>query len=530
MAAFRGCVMSEQPLKIALVMSPCWGRESPPLSIALLGSNLRRKGFDVKLFDLSNHFYHKVPTEQKKLWGQEHYSYWSSRELLRRFFSDYDQEIETIVNTILNTGAKVIGFSLYFTTLYFSLELARRIKLASPESLIIMGGPQTSLYSSGMVIIEDPNVDAIVLHEGDETLPLMLHDFQERGELLKIPGLIFKKNGVIVDGGMREPIPDLDSIYFPDYDDFELVTYADPRRLDIFSSRSCINLCHYCNERNYFSKYRFRSGRNIFQEVKYQLERFPQVAFFNFSDSVLNGAMEAVDEFCHLLIDNNIKIKWGGQAVIRKEMTLDRLKFMRKAGCSYLSFGVESGSDSVLKSMNKTRFDAKLASEVLKATHLSGINTYANFMFGYPTETDHDFQKTIDFIQQNRRWLDGVSPSQSFTVIVKNTYLYDHADKFGVESCPHHLYWKTADGKNTYPIRFERYERFCRFCLDLGLSGVGLVREKIDKWQLLGEYYFEHEKDYHKALDCYQNDLKKNKNSQSSRDRISECCKILGRG
>ena len=251
--------------------------------------------------------------------------------------------------------------------------------------------------------------------------------------------------------------------------------------------------------------------------------------FFNFSDSVLNGAVNAIRELCDLLIKNNVKIKWGGQAVIRKEMTSDLLKVMQQAGCTYLGYGLESGSNQVLQSMNKKLFTVEMASDVIKATHEAKINAYVNVMFGYPTETDADFLKTLEFIKDNRNNIDGVSPSQSFTIIVKNTYLYDHLSEFNIDPNPHHLYWKTKDGKNTYPIRFKRYEMFCKLCIDMGLSGVGVLAEKSDKWILLGEYYYEHEKDYENAFECFKTDLMQNGFSTKSMERFIASGNKLGK-
>jgi hypothetical protein len=207
-------------------------------------------------------------------------------------------------------------------------------------------------------------------------------------------------------------------------------------------------------------------------------------------------------------------------------MTSDLLSLMREAGCTYLSYGVESGSDKVLRSMNKRLFTVDLASKVLKDTHNSKISTYANIMFGYPTESEADFLDTLSFIKQNRQWIDSVSPSQAFTIILKNTYLYNNPSEFNIGPEPHHLYWKTLDGQNTYPVRFKRYELFCKLCIDLKLTGVGVASEKIDKWQLLGKYY-EHEQDYGNAFECYKTDLLQNGCNSHSFKSFAKCAEIL---
>ena len=75
-------------------MCPCWGRESPPLSISLLGGNLRSKGHETCLFDLNNYFYHKASNEYKIYWGQEYYSFWSSESSVKQFMEHHQVEVD----------------------------------------------------------------------------------------------------------------------------------------------------------------------------------------------------------------------------------------------------------------------------------------------------------------------------------------------------------------------------------------------------------------------------------------------------
>lgn len=507
---------------ITLVQCPCWGRETPPLAISLLAGNLRHKGFKVNLFDFNNELFHHVSDETKMQWSQEAYSFWSSEASVKELMENYNDEIEDEVSRIIGTRSPLVGFTIYFTTKNYTLEIIKRLKTRSPHTRVILGGPSTAEYAGGLELLKSPNVDAIVLREGDETLPELCAAFQEHGCFVKLPGLVFKNGEEIINGGLRGPIPSLDVLPFPDYSEFDLTNYAAPERLDIFSSRSCVNQCHFCDERKYFGRFRVRSGKRIFEEVRHHLSRFPNIKFFNFSDSVINGSLKTLREFSELLLQHNIKIAWGGQAIIRKDMDPEILSLMANAGCTYLSYGIESGSDAVRKSMNKGGFTSEIASTVLKATHDAGIKAFANFMFGYPTETEEDFQMTLNFIRRDHKWIDGVSPSQSFIVIVPNTYLCEHPAEFGVEANMHHLYWQTVDAENTYPIRFDRYERFCKVCIELGLGGVGVTEEKVDKWKLLGAYY-RHKKDYPAALDCYKKDLLKHGYSPGSVKFFLEC-------
>ncbi len=139
--------------------------------------------------------------------------------------------------------------------------------------------------------------------------------------------------------------------------------------------------------------------------------------------------------------------------------------------------------------MNKG-FSLKEASRILRETKEAGIATQINIMFGLPTETKDDFSQTMEFFRRNRRYVDTVLASQSFCVIDKGTYIYDHPREFGVRNCEHHLFWESNNGENNYPERMRRYEEFCRTALSMGIPETsGVLRAKPDKERLLDDYH-----------------------------------------
>jgi radical SAM superfamily enzyme YgiQ (UPF0313 family) len=495
-------------LSITLVQCPAWGRDSPPLAISLLGANLRTKDFEVYLFDMNIEFFRMVTTSQRRLWSEEMGLFWSSEESVQRLMEEYNDEIEKQVSQIIETGSQLVGFTLYASSIFFSLEIIKQLKERSLDTLVVVGGPSTAEYTGGLKLLDNPDIDAIVLREGDITVPEMCAVFREKGHLEKIAGLVFKDGDHIIHGGERKPVASLDSIPFPDYAGFDLNRYNNPECLNMFSSRGCINRCYYCNEQKYFGRFRVRSGKSLFEEVQYHLSQHPDVKLFFFCDSVLNGSLKTVREFSDLLLKTDVRISWGGFAILRKEMDSEILKLMAKAGCAYLIYGIESGSETVRKSMNKIRFTNEIAVEVLKATHNAGIQVFVDFMFGYPTETEEDFQMTLDFLHQNYKWIDQVFPSYALTALLPNSYLYENPEEFEIEEPNTHIiFWETKDVKNTYLTRLDRYERFCKLCINLGFEILD-PEEREEKWKLLGDYY-RYKKDYEKAIECYIKDLLK---------------------
>lgn len=248
------------------------------------------------------------------------------------------------------------------------------------------------------------------------------------------------------------------------------------------------------------------SGPAIYRQIEYHKRELSNIEYFYFNGLLLNGNVKELESFCDLILDRGLNIRWAGQAMVRPEMSLSLLKKMRSAGCEWLYFGVESGSDTVLKKMNKNH-NSVLAEEVLKNTNIAGIKAQINIMFGFPTETEKDFNETVDFLKRIRPYIDSILASQSFCTLEKETYMRRHPEEFSITNGNHHLFWKSQKGKNNYLERFKRYENFCIEALDLGIPETsGILRKKPDKWLLMGDYCF-FENDYDSAIKYYEKSL-----------------------
>ncbi len=517
-------------MKIALIQCPCWGRECPPYPMALLSAILRRDNHEVFCFDLNNSLYCSGPQEYRRFWDDKDlYTFWSSRDLIERFIQDNQKMIDFQVAQVLSSDSRIIGFTVHFSSLLVSLEIARRIKKADPKRVIVFGGPDCCRQLRGFELIKEEAVDIVNVGEGDRSI-LELAGILERGNKVEyLKGALIKKNGGFIDCGDTDVVGNLNDLPFPDYSDFnEDISsglYREPERLEMLDSRGCITCCHFCSEWQFWKRFRSMTGERMFAEAAFQMKKYPKVDYFYFIGSLLNGDIRALSDFCDLLIGNGLKIRWLGQAVVRKEMTKELLQKMRKAGCQWLGYGIESGSQRVVDKMNK-RFPVKLAEQVLRDTHDTGIQVQANFMFGIPTEREEDFKETLNFLRRNRGSMDSVLASQSFCVIDKDTYLYNHPEEFGIIDREHHLYWE-AQGGNTYTERFRRYEEFCKLALSLGIPETsGVLRVKPDKWRLLGDYHL-YKKDYSQAIDSFQNALETESQEDSILVKINQCQRNL---
>jgi len=519
-------------MKVALIQCPCWGSESPPYPMALLSAILRRANHEVSSFDLNNALYCSGPQEYRKFWDDKDlYAFWSSRDLIERFIQDNRRMIDFQVERILSSDARIIGFTVHFSSLLVSLRIAEMIKKADKKRVIVFGGPDCCRQLRGFELIKEEAVDIVNVGEGDQSILELAKILESRDKVDYLKGALIKKNGTFLDCGDIDVVENINALPFPDYSDFseDILSglYRNPERLEILDSRGCITCCHFCSEWQFWKRFRSMSGERMFAEIVFQMKKYPKVDYFYFIGSLLNGDIKALSDFCDLVIINGLKIRWLGQAVIRREMTKELLQKIKKAGCQWLGYGIESGSQKVVDKMNK-RFPIKLAEQVLRDTHDAGIQVQANFMFGIPTEREEDFKETLNFLRRNRESMDSILASQSFCVIDQDTYLYNHPEEFGILNREHHLYWE-AEAGNTYTERFRRYEEFCKTAISLGIPETsGVLRVKPDKWRLLGDYYL-YKKDYPQAIDSFQKALETESQEDSILSKINQCQQELER-
>ncbi|MBN2407705.1 MAG: radical SAM protein [Elusimicrobia bacterium] len=508
-------------MNISLVICPFWSVEQPPISLAILGSALRKAGFRVTCRDLSAFFYNKADIETRKLWNPES-EYIDTREV-DRFFTDHGRLIDSEVGDILSDDSLIVGFSVYDRNIHFSLRLAESVKSADPGRTIVFGGPACYREITDRRFIGKPFIDVVVQGEAEASLPDLAGRLKNGESLAGCPGIIYKTGAEIIYTGCRDAIKDINTLPYPDFSDL-LKYHPGQTTLPLQSSRGCIQKCVFCEEHNMWKPYRSMTGERIFEEISFQV-RNTGISRFAFHDSLLNGNIRELDRFCSLMIDNRLyliegiedknrwgtgpfnDIMWGGYAVIRREMDRRLLKKMRMAGCVSLVYGLESASANVLKLMMK-RQETALAREVIKNTHEAGINTCIFFMFGFPGETDGDFEETLGFVERNSAYIDSVSPSISFCAVLKGTYLDDNRAEFGISPAEDfsNIYWETEDGSNDYLVRMKRYESFCNLASSLKIDITPSIKD-FETYKLINTARYRiYKKDLAAARNIY-NDL-----------------------
>ncbi len=453
-------------MKIALIQCPAWTTESPPYALTLLTAVLGKNGHEVECFDLNIDTYkflkeHGSPgdsTINYESWAMDFRgNVWYEKNNVSDFINKYNYYIDGFVESVINSSSRIIGFSVQSTSRFFSLNIVRRIKERDKNKIIIFGGPLCFRNCYGIDMLKDNSfLDAVCFGEGEETFLKLIEIVGKKGGVDLCEGFGCRlNNGIIADGGENRLIDDLNGILFADYSRFSLEKYT-KNLLPISTSRGCIKRCIFCNESVHWRKYRARSAKNILNEIEYQLVNFPHIDTFWFNDSLINGDIKMLNELCDLLISRKIKIKWGGQGVVRKEMTGDLLKKMKLAGCSIISYGVENGSSNVLGLMQKGQmYSPQLAESIMRDTYDIGISVIFNIIVGFPGEGEAEFKETKDFVQRCKKYAAHVELNT--LLLLKGSYLYDNLEEFNISPIDYNsdwqLKWKTNDNRNTYEIR-----------------------------------------------------------------------------
>jgi radical SAM superfamily enzyme YgiQ (UPF0313 family) len=307
-------------------------------------------------------------------------------------------------------------------------------------------------------------VDIVVYGEGEEVISEIAEGYNV---IRNIPGCIWKRNGKVVDGGLRTEIKDLDKLPFPDFHDFLLEKYVFKNYLPISFSRGCQWRCTFCSVFNIWRRYRKRSPENIFLEILNRLKEFSSLQQFEICDSAFNQDLELVSKLCNLVIKKGLDIKFSGLAQIKPEMDFKFLKKMRKAGFVLCNYGVESGSRKVLESMGK-KYTPEEAERVIKDTHRAGIGVVLNFIVGYPNESKDDFYQTLSFIERIKNCVLNVAPAHACDI--EYSFIKRFPKKFNVNFFNDSIkFWRTYDRENNYLKRQNRVKIFNDFCTSLGV-------------------------------------------------------------
>jgi radical SAM superfamily enzyme YgiQ (UPF0313 family) len=192
----------------------------------------------------------------------------------------------------------------------------------------------------------------------------------------------------------------------------------------MISSRGCPGKCTYCYGNILGKKIRFKSPWNIYSEIKYLQDSYGirEIAFY---DDTFTTSKRNVQEFCRLIIDNDLDLTWSCFSRV-DTVDYDTLKLMKQSGCHQISVGIESGDEQILKNIQK-HINLEQAEIMVKNCREIGIVIRACFMLGNPGETAQTLKKTIEYSKK----LDPDIALYNITTPFPGSKMYDWAKENG---------------------------------------------------------------------------------------------------
>ena len=213
--------------------------------------------------------------------------------------------------------------------------------------------------------------------------------------------------------GKADSIEDLDALGIPDYDNYNLSSYTqfyeEEDVVMITGSRGCVRDCKFCDVSSLWATFKWRTGKHIVEEITKVYET-KGVKHFYFTDNLINADMKSYMDMVGRLADYNYKtgagIKWGGFYIVRKKKSIptDYFSLTSASGAYNLALGVESGSNNVLKHMQK-QFTIDDLDNFIENFSQHNIKCSYLMIIGYPTETDEDFQQSLELFYKHQKYV-----------------------------------------------------------------------------------------------------------------------------
>jgi radical SAM superfamily enzyme YgiQ (UPF0313 family) len=307
---------------------------------------------------------------------------------------------------LIKTNAKVYGFYVAVGTLHHAVNISSEIKKSNRNAVITFGGPHATAVKE-QILQHFPWVDYITSGEGDSTFVDFINYIDGKLDLSELKNLTYRlPNGDVVNSPDSAMIQNLDDLPVPAY-------YKHKSERDILDiipidvGRGCPYNCTFCSTSVFWKKrYRVKSVDRIISEMKYVKQLFNAKKVFLMHDC-LTADQKMLFEICDAVSAADIGLEWGCAARLDhiNEEVLEKLK---KAHCTHLEIGIESGSELVRASVNKKLDSGKEAIlEKLKLIHDCGISLVLFYICGFPTETSEDIEATLNMIRDTLDVMEG---------------------------------------------------------------------------------------------------------------------------
>jgi radical SAM superfamily enzyme YgiQ (UPF0313 family) len=324
-----------------------------PLGVGFLGTLLKQHGHEVRVFDQN-----VEGLEDEGLWQQ-----------VAEFQPD------------------IAGFSVMTPNYPVARQQIRALKQRHPEVRVLAGGIHATLFPDDLMA---DGADAVVLGEGEPVILELVAGLAEGRDLGGLPGLLFRaRTGEVIRTAGHCQTTSLDELPLVDRSLYNLPKYTHHSML---ASRGCPHHCAFCC--NYTGTVRadgvaVRGRQKVIEEMEYLRDTYGASEIF-FADDIFLLRKHDILEFCRACAARRVGVKWIGQ--MRADRVDSRVaQAMRAAGCQRIYFGVESGSDLILRKAKKGMSTAQIRRGIRAALE-AGLRVKTGWIYGLPGPLEEQYQ------------------------------------------------------------------------------------------------------------------------------------------
>lgn len=338
-----------------------------------------------------------------------------------------------VADIIKQENPDIIGVTCMTEQRASVFELVNLIKSINSKAKVVLGGHHAT-YMYEQILNHFP-VDAIVLGEGEVTFLELVKAYENKYDLHSVKGIAYKDANVgIMKTEGRDAIENLDSLPPVAYHLLDVNAYSAPPRVKgcmkgkditklkfsrIVASRGCVYRCVFCSSFNFWQrKYRTRSAQNVVDELQFLNSKYG-VEYINFADDIFTVKKDWVVSICKEILNRKLDIVWDCETRV-DYVDYEMFCWMREAGCYLIKYGIESGSEEILKNLKKG-FRLEQICDALAITHRAKIKSTVFLMVGSPGETDKTIGDSIKLVRKTKP--DSVTPY--ITMVFPGTPLYE---------------------------------------------------------------------------------------------------------
>ncbi len=347
--------------------------------------------------------------------------------------------IESYAVRITERDIPIVGFSCTFNQVLASLALAKRIKAIRPAVRILFGGPSldAEMGISHHAAYTDI-IDHVYLGEADATITEIIRRLTSGEPLDTSLGVTLNDNGRILWGDLFTRTEKLEDLPAPDYDDYfvqrqelgsEGIALPPVGALSFETSRGCRwavkRACSFCGINGGRHDVRVKAAPAVLRDLEELSSRYARLNF------LANDNLVEISRFNELLpgLDaSGSDYSLGLQ--VRPNLRRDGVAALKRGGVTFIQAGIESLSDHVLKLMRKgvTSLDNV---QMLKWCREYGIDTHYFILYGFPGETEEDYDRMADLVPL----IAHLQPParMQYVEIHRFSPMFDRPSEFGIE-------------------------------------------------------------------------------------------------